>query len=562
MVRNLALVDQIALDFGPGLNVLTGETGAGKSVLVGALSLVLGARASADVVRTGAAEAVVEALFEALDPAVIARVNEMGWSAPDGQLVIRRVVTRGGRSRVQINGQLATVGMLSKLMRGVLDITSQHEHVSLLDPEAHLEAVDTFGRLEELRAEVAEAHAAVRAHQSALSELEIDEAAKRARLESLREGIEAIDNADPSLGEVEALESELMRLRHQGELSVGLHSAEAALYSAQGSVVEVVGQVVRTLERLAALDDALSSSLAVATSVAAELDDLSRTLAKYQGRLQADPGRLDWVEDRLQTLRSLTRRFGGDVETVLACRQSMADELAGFDEAEARLAELEARVAAERRVLDERAATLSERRRAVIRRLSDAIQSELAELSMDKTRVGVELRPLDAPAAHGRESAELMMSPNPGEPLRPLRRIASGGEMSRLLLAIKNVLAHRSVGATYVFDEIDTGIGGAVAEAIGAKLRSVAGTSQVIAVTHLPQVAAFADVHFQVEKAVRGSRTATVVRRLSAGQQVTELARMLGGFEITTATRSLAKEMRTRAVRAPGIHRSRRAIAH
>ena len=511
MVQNLALVDQIALDFGPGLNVLTGETGAGKSVLVNALSLILGARAPSDIVRTGASEAVVEALFEGLEPSVIGRLAALGLNAPDGQLVVRRTISKAGRSRVQLNGQLATVGMLAKLMHGVLDITSQHEHVGLLEPEAHLDALDAFGELESLRSTVTQAYREARAVASALEELKADEATQQQRADELREAIEAIERSAPQPGELELVQSELRRLRHQSELSQGVQGAEQVLYSGEGAVIETVGQLQRSLDRLVGLDDALGSVASTMGSVAAELDEVARALTRYQGRLDHEPGRLDELEDRLQVLKGLTRRYGTDVGEVLAAKERMVLELENLNSRESQVAELEVRLAKQRAELAERAQKLTEGRQKVCRPLADAIQSELSELSMEKTRLEARLTTLSPCGAKGAEGAELLISPNPGEPLRPLRKIASGGEMSRLLLAMKNVLADRSATSTYIFDEIDTGIGGAVAEVLGAKLRSVASSNQVIAVTHLPQVAAFADAHFQVEKAFMGRRTVTAV---------------------------------------------------
>ena len=560
MVRNLALVDQIALDFGPGLNVLTGETGAGKSVLIGALSLVLGARAQSEVVRTGASEAIVEALFDGLEPVVIGRMNELGVPALDGQLLVRRVISKAGRSRVQINGQLATVGMLAKLMHGVLDMTSQHEHVSLLEPDAHLEALDAYAGLQSERSAVAAAYGEVRALETNLAELTADEATKQRRAEALSDAIETIDRAAPTPGELEELQGELQRLRHQTELSVGVQSAEEALYSAEGAVVETIGQVQRTLLRLAELDPGLKTTVDAIDTVSVELDDLARSLARYQGRVDGDPGRLEAVEERVQVLRGLTRRFGGDVESVLQTRSDMAAELSGLVDAEAKLSDVTARLAEAREVLHAHAAFLTEGRVKAHGALAGAIRQQLAELSMDKTRIELKLTPMNPPGPRGAETAELLISPNPGEPLRALRRVASGGEMSRLLLALKNVLADRSQTSTYVFDEIDTGIGGAVAEVLGAKLRSVAHSSQVIAVTHLAQVAAFADTHFQVEKSAAGGRTVTEVTRLGPAQQVAELARMLGGLKITPATRSLAREMRSRAVQCPGAMQGERLV--
>ncbi|MEL7367762.1 MAG: AAA family ATPase, partial [Myxococcota bacterium] len=456
MVRNLALVDQISLDFEPGLNVLTGETGAGKSVLVGALSLILGARAHADTVRQGASEGVVEALFDGLEPDAVHRLGELGVNASDGQLLIRRTVSRGGRGRVMINGQLATVSMLAKAMAGVLDITSQHEHVGLLDPDTHQEALDAYGGLESKRDRVTDAYNRARTTEVALETLVAEERTQRARADELRRAIEAIDDAAPQPGEVEHLLAELHRLRHQHELESGVRSAEETLYSGEGAVIETVAQIHRTLERLSGLDEDLSPCVALMGSVAAELDDLGHSLSRYQHRIDVDPHRIEAAEDRLQVLRGLMRRHGGDLEAVLAARDEMAETLSGLATAQARRETLEAQLVEDRAALRSACTVLTRGRKKIREALANAIQRELADLSMDKARIHVGMKTIDPPGPNGAESVQMQISANEGEPLRSLRRVASGGEMSRLLLALKNVLAHRNQTGTYVFDEIDT----------------------------------------------------------------------------------------------------------
>jgi DNA repair protein RecN (Recombination protein N) len=550
-IENLALVDRIEIDFGPGLNVLTGETGAGKSVLVGALSLVLGARASSEVIRSGEKEAVVEALFD-LDDAFALRLEEIGIDVADGELIVRRVVSQG-KSRVLLNGQMATVSMLAEVVKGALDITSQHEHVTLLDEERHLDVIDAFGDLFALRDRVERAHTEVVGYRTALSNLATDEIEKVRREDYLRFAVDEIAAVDPKPGELESLEQELSRLKNVTELSDGVRRAEGSLYSDDGAVIEVLGRIERDLIKLSALDERLAPLAGSIGSTLAEMEELSRELGRYAGALASDPERLAELDDRLEQIRKLVRKYGGSVEAVLKARAEMEQELDELVHEEARQADLLAALEAQVALRRELALELTASRNRVVRALEKAIQAELAELSMKNTRVAVELRPLDEPGARGAESARLMISPNVGEPLRPLEKTASGGELSRVLLAIKHVLAHRAAVSTYVFDEIDTGIGGAVAEVLGTKLKAVAETAQIVCVTHLAPIAAYADVHLVVRKKEREGRTVTEVSTLDERARVEEIARMLGGVQITDKTRSLAAELRDRGVDGSGL---------
>lgn len=543
-IENLALVDRIELTLGRGLNVLTGETGAGKSVLVNALSMVLGGRASTDIIRTGASEAIVEAMLEVPKKSeLFERLREKGIEVEDGELVVRRVISRGGKSRATLNGQMVTVAMLSELMRGVVDITGQHEHVSLLDPAGHLEIVDAFGKLDELRERVASAHEEVLGYRAAIDAMAMDEAEKERRQDYLRFSLEEISALNPQVGELESLEAEKKRLRSVEELAQGVRRAEGSLYSDDGAVVESVGRVQNELLRLSRLDERLAGLTASASSVLAELEELSRQLARYSGALSANPERLSELEERIEGLKKLVRKHGGTIEAVLAAKESMAVELDSLENDEARRADLSSALneaEEKRRAL---ALELSAARHRVVRSLEKAVASELAALAMEKTTLKIALVTLPEIGARGAESAEILISPNSGEPMRPLRKIASGGELSRVLLAVKHVLADRAAVGAYVFDEIDTGIGGAVADVLGRKLKDVARAHQVVCITHLPQVAAHGDVHFRVAKSEADGRTATSVEVLDRDERVEEIARMLGGVEITDRTRSLAREM-------------------
>ncbi|MEQ9496929.1 MAG: DNA repair protein RecN [Deltaproteobacteria bacterium] len=549
-VENLALVERIELEFVEGFNVLTGETGAGKSVLVGALSLVLGGRAQSDAVRTGAEQAVVEALFEVLPGGPLERrLAERGIEAPDGELLVRRVLTRSGRSRVLLNGQMATVGMLADIMRGEVDLVSQHEHVTLLDPETHLDILDAFGGHRALRAEVNALHAEVMGYRTALDAQQMDEAEKARREDYLAFALEEINAVDPKVGEIDELESERKRQRGFAELESGVREAESALYSEDGAAVEIVGRVAHRLLRLADVDDAIAPMANAAASAQAELEELARSLSQHLRHLSSDPERLEQIEERLEALHRLARKHGGTVEAVLEARTAMTDELSSLEHDEARRADLMAALEAAAAAHEKKCRALSAARHKTIKSLEKAIEKELAALSMANTRFVVRLTPLEIPGARGAESAEMLIAPNVGEPMKPLRKTASGGELSRVLLAIKHVLSERGGVGVYVFDEIDTGLGGAVAEVLGEKLSDVSKATQVLAVTHLAPVAAYADRHFRVAKSQDGARTTTRVDPLADGARVEELARMLGGARLTKATRKAAEELRERGVR-------------
>jgi len=547
-VEDLAIVDKVELTFGPGLNVLTGETGAGKSILVGALSLLLGGRASSDMVRAGAKRAVVEALWDLSNrPAILATFEERGIDVPDGELLVRRVISAQGRGRVTLNGQMATVSMLQQLMRHVVDISGQHEHVALLDPDSHIKRVDAYGNLSRLVAAVADAHADVAGLRSGLDALDVDEAEKARREDYLRFQLDEIDSVDPQPGEVEGLELERRCLRNATQLADGARRAEATLYSDDGAVIEALGRVQLELVQLARLDDRFDELSGAASGALAELEELARQLSRHGERAHADPERREAIDDRLEALKRLMRKHGGTIDDVLAAREQMAGELDALVHEEARKTDMEAALAAADAVLEERALRLSAARGKAAKALQRAVQAELESLSMGRTKVKIDLHSVRPISARGAERATITIAPNPGEPARPLHKTASGGELSRLLLAIKRVLAESDDVAAYVFDEIDSGVGGAVAEVIGRKMKETAVSRQVIAITHLAQVAAYADTHARVGKETVKGRTRSTVEQLDEAGTVEELARMLGGVRITKRTRQLAREMRVSA---------------
>ncbi len=579
-ISGFAIVDAVEVRFGPGLNVLTGETGAGKSILVNALHLVLGGRMSAEVLRDGADEAVVEALFE-LSPAhpVFGRLGlraprlARGEREPESagqarELLVRRVAARGGRGRAYVNGELCTVGMLEEALRGTVDISGQHEHVSLLDPATHLVLLDAFAGLDDPAPEAAPpgppkgederdrgpsppatlleryraAHAALAALVRERAALAADEGERARRADYLAFQLAELDRADPRPGELDHLEDVRRVLASAEKLREAARAAEALAYGEEGSASERVAQAARALAEAALLDRRLEPMLALLRSAAVELEEAGRELGRYADSLGGDPERLAAVEDRLELLRALARKHGGSLDAAIARRAEMRDELGRLRGGGERLREIDGEVEERGKDAAKLARELGRARVDAARGFAASVRRELDGLAMGRCRIEVALLPPEAgvpvegvllgPA--GAERAEILIAPNPGEPPRPLAKIASGGELSRILLAVKRTLSRKDPVATYVFDEVDAGIGGAVAEAMGRVLSEVSQGRQVICVTHLPQVAAFADRHHRVEKVITGGRTHASVALLEAEEdRRREVARMIAGATIT-----------------------------
>jgi DNA repair protein RecN (Recombination protein N) len=567
--RNFVLIEELVLVLEPGFNVLTGETGAGKSLVVDALGLVLGARASGDVVRAGADEAEVQALFDISenDRARSVLVGfGLGADAEQGELLLRRVVTPQGRSRAFINGRLATAGQLAELARTLCDVASQHESVSLTDAGTHLEYLDAFGGLGD---ECALLAADVLRTTELAADLEALRERSRTRAEreelitwTLRE----IDEVSPVVNEDTDLLSERARLRHAARLGDVVANAGAALYETEGAVCDVLARVEADLSSAAALDASLAPLADSIGAARAELVEASRTLLHYAGTVEVNPARLADVEERLFKLEKLFRKHAANVdadgngatdlvgaEAVLAKKASLESELRAFEASDADEKSLVAAFEQAMRTASERARSLSAKRRRVGEKLGKAIGRELGDLGMGGARILVDVTPaactkgLMVDGAHlspkGMDKVEFLIAPNKGEEPRPLRRIASGGELSRALLAIKRVLAKNGPAGLYVFDEVDTGTSGAVAEVIGRKMADVAKHHQVLSITHLAQIAALADVQFVVGKTVSGDRTHVSVRKLRSDERVGEIARMIGGVTVGQAAKKAAKEL-------------------
>lgn len=564
-VKNFILMEDLELELEAGLNVLTGETGAGKSIVVGALGLVLGGRASADQVRPGASEAEIEALFDLgeLDPQSspsLRRLVESGVLAEEGarELIVRRVVQENGRSRAYLNGKLCTAGELAALAPDLADVASQHESVALTDPTTHLGHLDDFAKLGSRRAALGVRVAALEELCASIRALRDQDKSRGEREAFLAFMLQGIDDLAPQPGEIDELGAERKRLRHASKL-LDLTQRAASRLDGEDGLCDQVARVASDLRVAAELDASLESIAKTLDGCYAELREAASTCERYAEEVGGDPGRLAEVEERLYRLEGLLRQHGPTIEDAIAARERLASELEALTSTESRLSERE-------RELDERlpeaaaeARELSASRREAAEKLGAAIGAELGALGMGGARVLVEVEPLptrgvEAVGEHlgvdgarlsrdGIDRVEFLISPNKGIEPKPLRKIASGGELSRALLALKRVLAEGGPAGLYVFDEVDSGVGGAVAERIGAAIADVARHHQVLCITHLAPIAAFADAHFVVTKTSHGDVTESRVERVQGDPRVREVARMLSGATITRAGEDAAREL-------------------
>ncbi len=567
-VKNLALIDHVELSFAPGLTVLTGETGAGKSILVEALLLLLGQRASADVIRQGEREGSVEAIWhlgpDGAGARVRAALDEAGLPPlEDEQLILRRIVSREGRHKQQVNGALCTVAQLRSVTEHLVDFTGQHAHQQLVRADAALNLVDGYGAkdaaYERDVAAMAEAFGAAQAIDRELRELREKEAEKERRLDVIGFYLDEINALSPVAGEDDALEIERRRLQNAGRLKDAVDETRQLLVDGDDDALTKVQQAQASLRRAAKDDESLRDLVDSLDSAAAILDDVAREIAR-RGDVEEDPARIDAVEERLDALRKVMKKHGGSVASVLEAQAELQAEHDLLQAATERIAALEK----ERDVAVATAAVIADRlsaaREGSATSLARAIEAELPPLGMASARVQFSVGPLAAGSgaitdaqgralsSTGRDLVELRFSANAGEAPAALSKVASGGELSRVLLAIKRVLLDADPVPVSVFDEVDAGVGGAIGEAIGEKLEAIAGKNrQVLCITHLPQIACRGEGHLVVEKGVVEGRTVSRVRVLDDVAREGEVARMLGGREITATTLTHAKEMLAQA---------------
>ena len=546
-VSGFALIDEVEVPLGPGLTVITGETGAGKSILVEALGLLRGGRASAEMIRAGCEEAKVEAVFEL--PAgweVRERLLAEGRSVEDG-LVVRRAVARSGRGRIHLGGSLASAADLASSVGKLVDITSQHDQHLLTDADSQLAILDAFAGNGSLLAEVREAYQVCSEARTELARFDADARARAEREDLLRFQLSELEQADLQPAEDEALRAERERTKGAEKFLAACTRGEEVLYSSDDAVAGRIAGVAREIAALAQLDPALLPLVETLRSAQAQVEDSAGELGRYASSIRFDPERLTEIEERLFLIGRLMRKHGGTVAAAIERREAISRELAALGSFEEGLAARRAAVDVALQKMTVLCGQISEQRRKAARVLGRRIDETLRDLGLAGTRVPIVVEDRDEPGPRGKDRVSFLFAPNRGEEPLPLDRIASGGELSRVMLAVKQALAKDDEALTYVFDEVDAGVGGGTAEVIGRKLKSTAAHRQVLVVTHLPQIAAFADHHVKVTKEPSKGRTTIRVAVLTDAERGVEIARMLGGASPSPEATAHADQMLRRA---------------
>jgi DNA repair protein RecN (Recombination protein N) len=556
-IRNFAIIDQVELEFAGGLNVLSGETGAGKTIIMNALGLLLGMRASPEMVRAEHKEAVVEGLFGLLEEGLPSDLLAgLGGSAPT-EMIVKRVVSEAGRSRVLINDEMATVQTLARIGSALVEVYGQHEQQSLLRTENHLSIVDRFGGLESDVGAFRQHYAQVRELADRLSELKQRARERERRLETARFELGELERTQLGPDEERCLAEERTILANAAKLVGAVGAAEQLLMDQDGAAADLLGRAQTALADAASLDNKLAGPLELIGSAQVALEEAVHSLRGYRERIEADPGRLEQIDNRLSEITRIKRKYGGSVESALDTLARLRAEVSELENVEESVAEIRAQAAAALTQAAEAARKLSESRKDAGAQLKQKMQAELKTLGMRNALFEARMVPFSGDSGlvcdairlgpEGIDECEFHIAPNLGQPPMALAKIASGGELSRVMLALKRLEAQRRGVATMIFDEVDAGIGGAVAEVVGRKLKELSRFHQILCITHLPQIASFAARHFRVEKEERRGATTSKVTQLDKPQRVEELARMLGGAEVSERFRRAARELLDRA---------------
>jgi DNA repair protein RecN (Recombination protein N) len=548
-VNNFVLIEKLELDFGQALNVLTGETGSGKSIVVGALNLVLGARATSGIVREGTKRAKIDAIFRIResDVAVRAVLAEHELETDDDELILTRTIGADGRSRAYVGGQVVPLAVLAQIGDELVDLHGQHEHQSLLRPDRQLGLLDAFARTESKAASVREVVAELREAERALDDLQQDDRERARRTEFLRFAVTEIDNANLEPDEENQVKSRRSRIANAEMVSEQAARAVAALYESEdGSATAALNIGRHALDELAGVDERFAAMRDRIDAITGELDELTRDIQAETDKVDFDPAELETLNQRLSQIGDLKRKYGDSIEAVLAYRDEVAGELDGLENRDERLAELQSKVETLAARAVKGAGALTKARKKGAAKLDKEIAGTLQFLGMKDAAFATSFAEVELYSG-GIDRIDFMLAPNPGEPARPLKKAASGGEISRVMLAIKAVLAGADSIPTLVFDEVDSGVGGAVAISVAAKLQALGQTHQIISITHLPQIAAAGNAHFQVSKSSDGARTHSAIERIDGVQRVEELARLLDG-SVSSVSLEHAKSMLSEAL--------------
>jgi len=541
-IKNIAIIDSLHIDFKSGLTVLTGETGAGKSIIIDAVGLIMGGRASSDLIRSGEEEATVEAIFDiAALPQVREQLESAGFDCQD-ELLVKRSISRSGKNRIFLNGSMGTLALLGDITRCLINIYGQHESQTLLRPENQLTLLDAFAKTGTLRDGFTETFRQLNSVRERLQHLDEQERESARRIDLLSFQSEEIAAAALKPGEEDELEEQRQILASAGKLAGVSAEAFELLYGGDGAILGQLRRIAGSVKEIATIDHTLGELAQTMESAYLQLEDAAIELRDYSSRIEADPATLQRIDDRLDLIGRLKRKYGTTLEEILAFKEQIDGELEGLYGREHDREHLETEQERLKVEVAARGAELSSQRKTAAAKLQMALESEAHQLAMKGAIIEPALETLAEPRATGFERVEFLFSPNPGEPPRPLAKIASGGELSRLMLAFKQVLPEGDV-PTLIFDEVDSGISGATSELVGRKLQNVAGRQQVLCITHLPQVASCAHHHLRIEKQVTNGRTTTSVTHLGGEGRTREIARLLAGERITDSALNHAAEM-------------------
>ena len=550
-IKNFAIIDELHVSFGEGLNVISGETGAGKSIIIGAVSLLLGDRATADMIRTQADSATVEALFDTTNNNVLReKIASMGFMAGD-ELIIRRVISRSGKNKALINGQMATRANLSAISESLINICGQHEHQLILNAENHVDILDEFGACMPLRFSYEEVYNQYQHIKTQIAKLEELRRSREEKTQLIKFQLKEIVDIDPQAAEDTTLADEKKVLTNAQKLTDYANRAYDLLYGEQNSVCEKLKDIRNQVKEIKIIDANLKLAEADIEGNFIALQEAALTLRDYVKNLFFDPARLLVIDERLEMIGRLKRKHGGSLESVLVRKLEMEEELRRVFSVEEELEKLTKEEAMVKDELTQKGLDLSLARATAAAKLTQAVDNEIHALNMPHAAFSVNFKKNFATenkdsvsfGPKGADEIEFYLTANVGEASKPLNKIASGGELSRIVLGLKNVLSRTGSVGTVVFDEVDSGIGGATAEIVGRKLKDVSVNHQVVCITHLPQIACFGGSHFRVAKEVAGGRTATTVEMLTDEQRIEEISRMLGGVDLTQTTREHAREM-------------------
>lgn len=547
-IKNFAIIDEVTIAFGQGLNVLTGETGAGKSIVIDAVKVLLGDKVSQEIIRDGHGEALVEGIFDISLRTSVQNTLEKVGIVSDDELLLKRVIPKTGKNRVYINGNIATLSMLAKIGENLIDIYGQHDHQSLIKPWSHLDILDTYGALWPLREKIKEGYKKLTSLQKEIKRLKSQAETRDKDIELLSYQLEEIGGGHLKIGEEEELQKEKEKLKYSEGIIEATQEGFKVLYSSEGSVLERMADITEGLKKVSTVDEKLNRFSESLQSIAFQLEDIALELRDYSKDVDVAPEHLEEIEERLTFLAKLKRKYDDDVEGILKIGEEVKRRLEEISKSDEREKEVEKELDLTEGSVRNLAEKASTRRKEFSQGLKEGVEKELSGLGMNKASFEVRIEDKQM-SDKGVDSVEFFLSANPGEQVKPLSKIASGGELSRIMLALK--LVGKTVGVpTLIFDEVDSGVGGKVADEVGMRLRRLSLEHQVFCITHLPQIASYGITHYHVLKEEKAGRTVVKVERLDEVERIHEVSRMLGGASITEKTREHAEEMLSNAVKA------------